>query len=66
MKGSRRELKPMTENELDTLLGLLNVSDRRLSRTQKNALHHLLFQYRMLSVDKMKSELIEMEINDIG
>lgn len=51
----------MSETELDTIKGLLLVSNNRISQNQKNALLHLLVQHRIMSNDKMQRELVEMK-----
>lgn len=63
MRLSRRDLTPVSEEEISTIRGLLGVSDKRISEKQKNAIRHLLIQHRILSNDKMKAELEEMGVN---
>ena len=58
---SKKHLLPMSETELDTIKGLLLVSNNRISQNQKNALLHLLVQHRIMSNDKMQRELVEMK-----
>jgi len=56
----KRELAPMSPDEMDALQGLLRVSNNRTSPRQKKALRHLLVQYQILLHGKREQELSQM------